>query len=558
MKIGGYARVSTDKTDQLNSLENQKYYFNTEIQSKGHELVNIYFDEGMTGTKLNNRDGFIKMLYDAGIDIKEVNYDKYKRKSKTKYIYITSEREPLFDEIWIKNTSRFARNTLSFEIIQALREKHVNIYFIEQSINTKEISQDFMLKLFQLFDEQDSKDKSIKVKTGIKSGIKRGIIHTSGKLYGYNYIVLENRLEIVPEEAEIIKKIFELYSNNHGIRKILQYLSSNNIHTRKGKDFVNNTIRNILSNEKYAGLNNRGKYDTGIVLMKNSYPKVKNEYDIQDTGKIPPIIDKELFFKCRDILYSKINYINQKGLNKGISEYAGLIYCDKCGSLYYSNRDRDKRTTGKDLHFYNCSLKKKKGKTACDNPNVPVNLIEEEISKLCNGKYKDSYIIPIKAFSSFALSQYKEKMYLRINNETKEIVDSKNRTLDSKRQGLNRLTDLYLNLEIEKEDYINRSNIFKNEIEVLENEIKSIGKSNDEIFEDIQKIEQAISNIESLEVKEKYTKEELLKEVVKIKVQSKDNSINLFFVFKWMNEYAKIIKKYELSDIQYSNIINNA
>ena len=137
----------------------------------GYKFVGIYADEGFTGTKLNNRPEFNKMLIDAGIDIIEFSSDKLDKRNKKKHtVYELSDREPKFNEIWIKNTSRFARNTLSYQIIDLLRQKNVHIRFMEQKLFTGEIGSEILLKLFQMFDEQDSRDKSVKVTSGIIEG----------------------------------------------------------------------------------------------------------------------------------------------------------------------------------------------------------------------------------------------------------------------------------------------------------------------------------------------------------------------------------------------------
>jgi len=126
---------------------------------------------------------------------------------------------------------------LSYDIIQKLRDNNVNVYFVEQNINTSDVAQDLLLKLFQVFDEQDSKDKSLKVRSGINEGIRKGTIHSNSKLYGYRYIREENRLEIIPKEEIVIKEIFKLYSQGYGMRRIVNYLTEKKLYTRQGKIF---------------------------------------------------------------------------------------------------------------------------------------------------------------------------------------------------------------------------------------------------------------------------------------------------------------------------------
>lgn len=115
LRVCAYCRVSTDNDEQLTSYENQKSYFEQEAISKGHTYIDTYADKGLTGTKLNNRKEFNRMLYDAGLEVREWYPDKNdKRVNKKVTTLVDTNRKPLFDEIWIKNTSRFARNTLSF------------------------------------------------------------------------------------------------------------------------------------------------------------------------------------------------------------------------------------------------------------------------------------------------------------------------------------------------------------------------------------------------------------------------------------------------------------
>lgn len=116
-KVVAYCRVSTSTNDQQNSFENQKSYFEREIQKNdSYELYRIYADRGITGTSLNRREQFSEMLKDAGLDATKVN-------NTNKIVYIASNREPLFHKIYVKNTSRFARNVLVIDILRELLKK---------------------------------------------------------------------------------------------------------------------------------------------------------------------------------------------------------------------------------------------------------------------------------------------------------------------------------------------------------------------------------------------------------------------------------------------------
>lgn len=511
--VTAYCRVSTDSDDQMNSLENQKSYFNREIEKAGYNLHPIYYDEGLTGTKLDNREGFHHMLYDAGIDIKTVNTNPADgRKKFIHTVYEVSERTPKFQEIWIKNTSRFARNTLSSEIIDRLREKQVNIHFMEQNLDTNDESKDFMLKLFQTFDENDSKDKSIKVRSGDRESVKRGMIWTNSKLYGYRYIQADNRLEIIPEEAKVIQLIFKLYADGMGIRQIINALSDSGIKTRKGAYFCKSTIRRILDNEKYEGYNNALKHDTGVVFHKNSYPKVREQYDIVQSAKIPAIVTPDLFMKCREILKSKINYNNQKGIYKGNSKYRGLIYCAQCCSVYHSNTDHGHI-------FYNCANKKLHGTKACNAPNVSEKQIDDYIQELANGEINEMidgqihYAINIL----FNVIRY---LFNRIDaDKTQKAYQIKEEICD-KQKVLDRYEDLYAQgMGDPNRMKIKIKNVC-NEIKELQAQYEEESKSNDELINEIGRFYNlAIEAYNMRSRKAKYTVDETMQMIDKLLIR---------------------------------------
>ena len=376
IRVAAYCRVSTDSTDQENSFENQKSLFERIIRERGNELVGIYSDRGVSGTKLS-RPGFDRMLTDAGLDVIKVPKGSVLNEKEHIVYEVSAVRKPLFQEIWMKNTSRFARNVSSHELIEKLKEAGVYLYFYEQNLNTRDPSTTTFLELMAAMDEQESRAKSIRVLTGKAESRKRGSLASNGKIYGYRYHTgkkkgRESYLEPIPEEAKTVKRIFEMYADGAGIRTIVRTLEENKIFTRNGKPFGKTTIRNILRNEKYFGCNNANKYDVGVIFHRH-FPRIREtkEYDPENiSDRISPIITKELFDRCQEMLNSKVNHRINVGINSGKTEYAGKLICGKCGSKYIGNTDRGK-------HFYNCSGKKTKGIAFCNGKNVyPAELDE--------------------------------------------------------------------------------------------------------------------------------------------------------------------------------------
>ena len=475
MKITAYCRVSTDKEEQENSLQNQISYFKREITARGNTYIPLYADEGLTGTKLNNRQEFNRMLYDSGIDVRTTR--DYSNKGKTVTYYDVSRRKPKFEEIWVKNTSRFARNTLSYEIIQKLRQKGVYVYFIEQNINTRDLSQEFLLKLFQLFDEQESRDKSSKVSFGFREKARQGRIITNGLLFGYDYRPKpEEKLIINEDEAKIVRKIFELYSQGYGVIRITNILTANNMFTRQGKQFCKTTVNKILNNEKYAGINNVLKYDKGKIFDKRPM-KINKEYGDKPTKDIEPIISLELFNKCKAIREGKINYKLNVGVYNGITAYANILWCSRCGQAYNANVDKGRR-------FYNCKMKKRNGTQYCDGTNISESILDDYLSWLvCGGL---SGIIQGSLFYLSLLTKaiVSDKL-ARFDNADTETAREIQEKLEKEKNTLQNYYQMYARETAQKEILTQLIQEQETKISRLEADLQEAEKDNKQVAYDI-------------------------------------------------------------------------
>lgn len=522
IKCVAYCRVSTDSKDQENSLENQKSYFEREINSNtSYEYAGIYADKGISGTKLS-RPEFDKMLIDAGLDIVNVtNNDGDKRKGKMKYITVKStSRKPKFNRILVKNSSRFARNILVEQILRDLADNKVYVYFLDSGMCTEKSEDMMIIHILLTLDERESVDKSKKINFGIEESARRGNISVGSNIFGYEYIQEENSLRIIEEEAKVVREIFELYSNNIGVRRIVNELNRRNIKTKKGSCFCQSSIKYILENEKYTGVNIRRKRTYGDVLNKDSYPKLrpKNEWlDNGETDKIPPIISKELFYKCKQIKETKVNYIKSNGIYNGTTEYAKLIYCGKCGQVYIANTHRGRR-------FYNCKTKRQKNNTKCNNPNISIKELEEATN---NTQYIAEFASKRCVYVR-GLKKLIEKLQQKINNQDLKKVEelkSKKEALEEKRK---KCVDLNLEEYITKEELIERLKIIDYQINELDILIIDKAKNNEEIYKDIQSIKETIDKINSKKVKIDYTKAEILQDIEKIIIHE-DKEIEVIY-----------------------------
>ena len=488
ISVCAYCRVSTDSRDQQNSFENQNLYFNRELsKNPDYKLYKIYADKGISGTKLH-RDEFDKMLYDAGLDIVEVkNNTDY-----IKYITLPSNREPKFKYIFVKNTSRFSRNVEVESIFRDLSRKGVYVYFLDLGKSTENEADRTYIQIFCSFDERESRDKRTKVLFGIEEGNKKGVIRTNGKIFGYKYIQSENRLEIIEEEAKIVRKIFTLYSSGFGIRQIINILDKDGNTTRNGKRFCKNSIRRILDNEKYYGVSNNCKNYLGNDLFdKFITPKRKNdgEYELVESFKIPPIISKELFYECKKELEGKVNHSNQKGIKKPSSRFSGLLYCDICKNVYISNVDKGR-------HFYNCKTKKQLGTLYCNNYNVSENKIIRTLEEFLENPKISKELIEEELKFWYSLGRY------YIEHDSSNSIELFN--LKKEEERLLKILDGLYEIYSMKSNSSDKSLLFdkiektEKEINDIREKILSLDMSKSSLIEKIKSINDKIYEIEHI------------------------------------------------------------
>ncbi len=274
LRVAAYCRVSTDSEEQLGSLETQiKFYTNYIRKQTNWTLAGIYSDNA-SGVRLKKRGGYQKMMKDCKRG--EINL------------------------ILVKSISRFGRDTLTtIKDIRRLKIMNIGIYFEIGGFNTLATS-DSMIDQYATLAQAESQSHSENVKFGMRRRMESGrtlLNHT--QFLGYTKGE-DGELKIVPEEAEIVRKIFELYVQGNGVRKIKKYLEPHGIKTVTGKtEWSTSTIDRMLSNEKYIGQ----------VLMQKTYTpdfltgrQVKNQgelakYLVEDAHE--PIIDKETFDKVQ-------------------------------------------------------------------------------------------------------------------------------------------------------------------------------------------------------------------------------------------------------------------
>ena len=348
-RVAAYCRVSTDSEEQLNSYEAQKSYYTQKIaDSPDWEMAGIYADEGISGTSMKKRTEFKKM--------------------------ITACKRGRIDLIITKSLSRFARNTVDcLETVRLLKANGIGVYFEKENINTLTESSEFLITLFSGFAQAESESLSKNVAWGWRKSAEAGNVYFQYKrMLGYRKGA-DGQPEIVPEEAEIIRRIYRRYLAGCSLGQIKQELEQDNIPTaQKVERWPSAVIHNILTNEKYMG----------DALLQKTYitdcitKKVKKNmgerpmYYVENNH--PAIIPRETFDQVQKEMTrrSSKRKVLQKSGKTELGKYSGkyalteLLVCGECGSPY-------KRVTwarnGKKRIVWRCVSRLEFGTKYCHN-----------------------------------------------------------------------------------------------------------------------------------------------------------------------------------------------
>jgi len=534
-KVVAYCRVSTNSKDQENSFENQhRFFLDRSTKTNSEELVTIYADKGISGTSLKKRDEFKKMLFDAGIN-------EYRGRDEFTY-EIDKKRPPKFKKIYVRNTSRFTRDVSIVSILRALCRNGVYVHFLDIDLIYDDISKEFMLNLFINFSQQESVDKSKKVRDGNGVTALRGSIRVGGYgVYGYLYSIENKDLTIIKEEAKVVRIVYDLYLNSgYGIRRIANHLEENGYKTRSGKDrFSISTLKRILTNEKYYGCNVRNKYDSGTVFNKNIAKIKPVEEWIYHDGTIPPIVSKEDFSRAQEINKNNIHSTTQKGIYRGQSEYAGKIVCGVCGENYVKNVD-DGRV------FYNCTVKKNRGTKVCNGINISEKIISDTVIKILENGVEKSFEQYKNTMITYLKLKVRGKIANKLNKKNEEGVAKLNKDAVELNDQKNRLGELYISGQFDASFLDTKAVGLNVQIETINESIKMLSKSNKELYQELEEFDSIISEMENTRIKGVLTKEELMDYITIEVSRSPENKRKAVAecIYKYDTKIKKIASKY--------------
>ena len=348
LRVAAYCRVSTETEEQNLSYEVQVAHYTEFIKKNTEwEFAGIFADDGISGTNTKKREEFNRMIEEC--------------------------MEGNIDLVITKSISRFARNTLDcLKYIRQLKEKYIAVYFEKENINTMDAKGEVLLTIMASLAQQESQSLSQNVKLGLQYRYQQGKVQVNhNRFMGYTKDE-EGNLIIVPEEAEIIKRIYREYLEGKSLVGIGRDLEKDGILTAAGKPrWRPETIKKILLNEKYIGDALLQKTFTVDFLTKK---RVKNEghvpqYYVENSHEA--IIPKELFLQTQEELHRRSNIYTGADKNKRIysSKYAlsTITFCGDCGDIYrrvYWN------IHGRKEFVWRCVTRIEQGPEVCKNRTV--------------------------------------------------------------------------------------------------------------------------------------------------------------------------------------------
>ena len=444
LRVGYYARVSTDKDDQLNSLENQQKYFEEMImENKNWTLTRGYIDEGISGTAVKNRDSFLKMIEDATIG--------------------------KVDLILTKEISRFSRNTVdSIKYTEYLLKNGVIVYFLSDNLNTTQEDSEFRLTIMSSLAQDEVRKLSERVKFGINRMIK------DGKLIGGNltgYFKKNGRYEINPKEAPIIEYLFTTYaSGNMGLKKIGLELAKMGYLNSKGEPYSQTTLAKFLTNPRYKGyytakLTEVEDYKTH---KKRKVPKEKQI--IYKDDRIPAIVSEELWDKA-NLLHEKRKKLPSRHIlntEEHIKKYkySCKLYCKDCGAVFIRNGGSNRANNP----VWACRTYKVSGVSKCASPNIKESYLDKIFIDLFSDFIKNK-----KQYVSLVLKEYKNI----IENHTSDLdVEEINKQILVIEKQKDKLLDLSIKGIIDDYEFKTRNDKLNVELFNLQKQLSETSKNN--------------------------------------------------------------------------------
>ena len=464
LKVTYYARVSSEKDEQLNSLSNQVFYFENHIKEVSNwTYVEGYVDEGISGTSVNKRDSFKRMIADS-------------KKGK-------------FDLILTKEVTRFARNTLdSISYTQKLLENGVGVYFQSDNINTIMPDSELRLTIMASVAQDEVRKLSERVKFGFSRSIEKKRVLGNNNIFGYRKD--KTKLVIHEEEAKMIRELFEIYSQGEmGFYKIAEYFKQKGYKGKNGTPISSQTLRRIIRNPKYKGYYRTGTVKVVDYKLHKAQKMPKEEWKVFECKEnIPAIVSEELWEKCNNILEKKsascLNRVENKDVFKSRYTFSGLIYCKEHeGEKHMPGYNRISGSKRSNKPAWACSRYITYGLKECESPIIQESELIEILKVVLNKFLSNKKEIIEDLMNKYKKYNFTKDFEMEISN-----IESNINVIQSKKDKLLELTIKNL---LSDEEFYKRNEELNKEIEKQQEKIKGLKEEK----ENLSSIEDSMNQI---------------------------------------------------------------
>ena len=465
MNIAAYCRVSTDKSDQLNSLETQKKFFAEFAEKNGHNMVRLYADEGISGTKIKNRREFLRLMQDA--------------------------RQRQFEMVVVKDISRFARNTVDFlQSIRTLKELDIETVFLTS--NQKVLgNSEFVLTIFAALAQEESANTSKRVKFGKRLNAEKGKVPNI--VFGYDKIPGDYfNMTVNEREAETVRHIYSLYLNEgFGTLKIAERLNEQGIRTKRGNKWTQNSVCRILTNPIYTGKIINGKEEVKDFLSGRRASRDSSQWIVCDRPELRIVSDDD-FNTVGEILKNRhkaFNMTHERQSNKYL--FSTLIRCAECG---YSFR----RSVYRGQARWVCSGRNEKGTASCSNRTV---IREDDLVHDIRVYFSD-ILSDRKGFIDDITARFKAE-YSADNTEA-ESLDELEKQCRKIEKASQKYKDMYVDELISREELNEKVSAYNRELRQLHDKMQMLkinmtkGDRLGEILDDMLRSMEDIIDISSM------------------------------------------------------------
>lgn len=485
-----YGRVSTEHEAQLEAFKNQLQWYEDQLKMHPNwklvEPIETYLDKGITGTQAKKRPGFLHMINDA---------------KSGKFVMVVT-----------RDVCRFARNTVdTLAYARQLKEIGIQIYFVFDNIKTiQDNDGEYRLTIMANNAQEESRRISERAKAGQYISRANGVLYGTGNILGYKRIRRKSdpdkknaigdksvpTFEVVPEQAETVRLIFEMYAEGYGLKRIKNYLEQNGYKTATGKTkWFESSLSRILGNPMYIGKQYQCQTEVLDFLSHRVKKNSKEDYVLIE-GDFEPIISEELFQKVQEIRASKVVKAGFTGKSHGVRQskdkWILKLECG-CGSGFQRYKWRTNASTGEEIGGYACrhrvidgstEFRKSKGMPiddTCSLPSIPewkLDYMALEIFKKIWGNQADTIFEVYRLISqNYHIEQVKTR-------ESPEYLEKQIQKCQSR---LVALVDLYTDGDISLEVYRSKRDEYTSRMETLKAQLKEITANSGDTQEELIK-----------------------------------------------------------------------